>query len=206
MISGKHMKRRRFLKNAVVLSGTFLGCAGWLGYLVPKATVRERLLRPPGALPDREFLSRCIQCMRCVDSCPNHAILANSGSPDRFQQGTPVIKARRQACMLCNGIPGEFLRCTEVCPTGALQLVKKDTETILQKVTMGTAEIDTALCYSYNNWVCGTCYRACPFPGKAMTLGMWEKPDPLADRPMTSISTSGICITYPQAIRVARRV
>jgi MauM/NapG family ferredoxin protein len=206
MISGKHMKRRRFLKNAVVLSGTFLGCAGWLGYLVPKATVRERLLRPPGALPDREFLSRCIQCMRCVDSCPNHAILANSGSPDRFQQGTPVIKARRQACMLCNGIPGEFLRCTEVCPTGALQLVKKDTETILQKVTMGTAEIDTALCYSYNNWVCGTCYRACPFPGKAMTLGMWEKPEVNPESCIGCGACERACITYPQAIRVARRV
>ena len=201
-----HMNRREFMKNTLALSGTFLGCAGWLVFPATKSVANEHLLRPPGALPEAEFISRCIQCMRCVDSCPNHAILTHAASPHRRHQGSPVIKPRRQACMLCNGVQGEFLRCTNVCPTGALQLVKKDPETILQKVAMGTAEIDVALCYSYNNWICGTCYRACPFPGKAMTLGLREKPEVHPESCVGCGACERACITYPQAIRVIKKV
>ena len=194
------------MKNTLAISGTVLGCAGWLALPATKSAANAHLLRPPGALPEAEFISRCIQCMRCVDSCPNHAILTHAASPDRRQQGSPVIKPRRQACMLCNGVQGDFLRCTSVCPTGALQPIKKDPETILQKVALGTAEIDTALCYSYNNWICGTCYRACPFPGKAMTLGLWEKPEVDPEFCVGCGACERACITYPQAIRVIKKV
>lgn len=200
------MKRREFLKNSLVLGGTVLGCAGWVDFLMPRPVIGHRLLRPPGALSESQFLTRCIQCMRCVDSCPNRAIVPYTDAPDRREQGTPVIRARRQACMLCNGVRGEFLRCTEVCPTGALRRVKKDPETILRAVAMGTAEIDTALCYSYNNWVCGTCYRACPFPGKAMTLGVWEKPEVQRDACIGCGACERACISYPQAIRVIKKI
>ena len=33
------------------------------------------LLRPPGALPEREFLSTCYHCGNCADSCPVDAIV-----------------------------------------------------------------------------------------------------------------------------------
>ena len=67
---------------------------------------------------------------------------------------------------------------------------------------MGTAEIDHALCYSYNNWSCGACYRACPFPDKAMSLGMWEQPTVHADACIGCGLCERACIRYPQAIRV----
>ena len=73
--------------------------------------------------------------------------------------------------MLCNKVDGETLKCTEACPTGALRMVRKDPDEIQRKVAIGTAEIDFALCYSYNSWSCGACYRACPFPEQAMKLG-----------------------------------
>jgi polyferredoxin len=34
----------------------------------------ERLVRPPGALNETDFLSRCIRCGECVRVCPNNAL------------------------------------------------------------------------------------------------------------------------------------
>jgi ferredoxin len=34
----------------------------------------ERLIRPPGALNETDFLSRCIRCGECVRACPNNAL------------------------------------------------------------------------------------------------------------------------------------
>lgn len=162
-------------------------------------------LRPPGALDEDDFLSRCLRCQRCGDACPNNAILPLDDTFGCAGRLTPYIKPRRQACMLCNGVEGEHLKCTEACPSGALQLVGNDSEDIRQKVNMGVAEIDSALCYSYNNWSCGACYRACPFPGVAMTLGMWERPTVVADACVGCGGCERVCIRYPQAIRVKPR-
>ena len=104
--------------------------------------------------------------------------------------------------MLCNRIEGEYLKCTEACPSGALQRVRREPEAIQDQVKMGVAEIDLALCYSYNNWSCGACFRACPFPGRAMTLGLWERPEVNADACVGCGSCERACIRYPQAIRI----
>ena len=34
----------------------------------------ERLLRPPGALDEPDFLARCIRCGECMKVCPNNAL------------------------------------------------------------------------------------------------------------------------------------
>lgn len=158
-------------------------------------------LRPPGALPEQAFRSRCIRCQRCADACPNQAILP-MGTGAAALSGTPVIFARRQACMLCNQVEGDQLKCTAACPSGALTPISKDAETILSKVAMGTAVVDRQLCYSYNNWSCGACFRACPFPGAAMKLGMWERPEVMAEVCVGCGLCERACIRYPQAIRV----
>ena len=181
------MDRRAFLKNSIALGVGGIVLAE-LGFSVStvlgskqennSALSRGRLpMRPPGALDEDEFLERCIRCMRCVDACPNHAIVALDDEFGEHKRGTPHIKARRQACMLCNRMDGDHLKCTKICPTGALEPIGKNIEEITSKVAMGKAYIDEALCYSYNSWSCGACYRACPLPGKAMKLGLWEKPE-----------------------------
>ena len=203
--------RRRFLTR---LSGGAVSVAGWTagGWLLAGAGQAEAVpcLRPPGALPESKFLSVCIRCGRCADACPNRAIVAfteDSGkdlaaSPGSGQRGTPVIFPRRQACMLCNGEPGEKLLCTVACPSGALRPIDKNVESVTANVRMGTARIDMHLCYSYNKASCGACVRACPLEGIALSAGMWEKPIINANACIGCGLCERACIRYPQAIRV----
>ncbi len=199
------MKRRDFIKNTLATAAT-VGCAAALGPLgmpgAPSPTNAAVPLRPPGALDEDDFLSRCIRCMRCIDACPNNTIVPLDDGFGEETQSTPAIKARRQACMLCQGVEGEYLKCGEACPTGALEPVRKNAQDIQEKVDMGTAEIDFELCYSYNNWSCGACFRACPFPGQAMTIGMWERPQVNPDFCIGCGLCERACIRYPQAVRV----
>ncbi len=194
--------RREFIKNAAATTATVAGCALGSGILATGRASEAAPLRPPGAVSESEFAARCIRCLRCVEACPNNAIIPLDDSFGRHRQSTPAIKARRQACMLCNGIEGEYLKCTGACPSGALQPIRNDPEEIAQKVSMGTAQIDLDLCYSYNNWSCGACARACPLPGKAMTIGLWERPEVNAEACIGCGLCERSCIRYPQAIRI----
>lgn len=208
---GEPLTRRRFIARIAGGALTVSAVAGG-GLLASWGTGSDAVacVRPPGALPEDDFLALCIRCGRCGDACPNRCIAPfteESGaevslSPGYRQVNTPVIFPRRQACMLCNNQDGDYLRCTEACPTGALQLTHRTTEAIQSDVRMGVAEVDTNLCYSFNGASCGVCVRACPFEGQALQAGMWEKP--LVD-PETCVGCGlceRSCIRYPQAIRV----
>jgi len=206
------MNRRAFLRNAAAV-----GAAGGGGLLLfqgrASASGPQVGLRPPGALSEEEFLSRCIRCFRCGDACPNRAIVALnddtgrdfSRRPGTAESGTPVIFPRRQACMLCQGVPGEELLCTAACPSGALQPVRKDAEDIQAKVDMGTARIDFNICYSWNGASCGVCARACPFEGQALKVGLFERPEIDPDFCIGCGLCERACIRYPQAVTIEPR-
>ncbi|MCA8925118.1 MAG: 4Fe-4S dicluster domain-containing protein [Planctomycetes bacterium] len=167
-------------------------------------------MRPPGALPEDEFLARCIRCARCGDACPNQCILPfteETGSPFSLTPGagqvrTPAIFPRRQACSLCVGSEGDELRCTAACPTGALQVIKKTPEAIQEKVSMGRAEVDPNLCYSFQGSSCGVCVQACPFERRALKAGLFERPEVDPEVCIGCGLCERACIRYPQAITI----
>jgi MauM/NapG family ferredoxin protein len=200
------MTRAEFLKNALAVGAV---AAAGTSFLRPVEAGGE-WLRPPGAIPEDEFRSRCIRCSRCVEACPNGCILSFtdgagepfSARPGRGAEGTPVIFPRRQACMLCQGSAGDELRCGAACPTGALLRIPKTPEAIQARVDMGRAEVDARLCYSYNNASCGVCVRACPFGGRALKAGILETPRVDPDWCVGCGLCERACIRYPQAIFV----
>ena len=92
----------------------------------------ERLLRPPGALDEPDFLSRCIRCGECMKVCPN-----NSLQPTLVEAGleglwTPTLVPRIGYC------EPSCVLCSEVCPTGAIwQITPKEKGWV---VGVGSAE------------------------------------------------------------------
>jgi len=196
------MNRREFVKQSAAVSLTIGGSAYVAGLGRSGATATAAPLRPPGALPEDDFAATCIRCLRCVDACPNLALTPTPSNAPGGKAGTPTMHMRKAACMLCMDTPGEFLRCTEVCPSGALQLIRKEKEEIQEKVHIGVAIIDFDLCYSYNNWSCGACFRACPLAGEAMTIGLWERPSVNPQACVGCGCCERTCIRYPHAVRV----
>jgi len=206
------MNRRSFIQSLMAVGAT-CGGGALLFQGAASAGSQSAGLRPPGALDEEEFLSRCIRCFRCGDACPNRAIVALnprtgrdfSRAPGPAESGTPMIFPRRQACMLCQAVPGDELLCTAACPSGALQVVKKTAEDIQAKVHMGTARIDHNICYSWNGASCGVCARACPFEGQALKVGLFERPEIDPDFCVGCGLCERACIRYPQAALVEPR-
>ena len=186
------MKRRTFL-------GSFLGGAA-LPLLLPlldKLPNRHRFrrfLRPPGARSEADFVDACIGCGQCANVCPNKCITLYGMEAGLANFATPKISARARGCTLC-------MACTQVCPTGALQPLEA-TEEGKRAVQMGTAVVSEDVCYSFAGRTCGACYRACPLPGEAMTLGLYETPHVYEEACVGCGLCEQACIHMPQAIRV----
>ncbi len=92
----------------------------------------ESLLRPPGALAEKDLLAACIKCGQCVQVCPVEAIFLADGEGG-LGIGVPYIDARKQAC----DFSCDATQCILACPTGALShdIDKKE------QVNMGVARL-----------------------------------------------------------------
>jgi ferredoxin-type protein NapG len=123
-------EQRRQMLRSVALGGFVAGMSllGWL----PQLAAHEPRLRPPGAIPERDFLAACIKCGQCVQVCPVEAIVL-ADAPDGFGIGVPHIEAREQAC----DFSCDALQCILACPTGALSHLLAKPE----QVEMGLARL-----------------------------------------------------------------
>lgn len=165
-----------------------------LDKLSAKTGRRRKILRPPGAKQEKEFLKDCIACGQCANVCPNNCIKLSDLDDGLENLGTPIIDARAQACILC-------MACTQVCPTQALEKLPATKEG-MRAVKMGLAFVSEEHCYSFAGRTCGVCYRACPLPGEAMTLGLYEQPHVHPEHCVGCGLCEQACIKMPQAIRV----
>lgn len=159
-MSEVQLDRRRLL---VRLAALFGGTAALSAVFVKRARA-GLVLRPPGARPGAEFAARCIRCFRCGEVCPPKCILFEA-TVDPRTSDLPFIDAKTRACTLC-------MKCTEACPTGALELIGPGLAEVAAKVRMGTPVLDREACLPWSKQgVCRACYYACPLADAAVVLG-----------------------------------
>ncbi len=157
------INRRRFLTDtARGAAGCALAGMGlaWLAH--DAQALPATALRPPGALPEDDFLAACIRCGLCVRDCPYDTLDLAQLGVDGAATGTPFFTARDVPCEMCDDIP-----CVAACPTGALDKGL----THIDDADMGVAVlIDEEHCLNALGLRCDVCYRVCPVIDKAITL------------------------------------
>lgn len=116
-----------------------------------------RPVRPPGSVPEEQFLQMCIRCGECFKACPNDVLQALG-----FEQGlaglwTPRVAADWAGCeSSCNA-------CGQVCPTGAIRALPLAEKKVCR---MGLAEVNLQTCLPYaGREACQLCVDECIHAG-----------------------------------------
>ncbi len=156
------VSRRRFIAGTAQAACAFslLGLGlSWVGS--KSSSPAAQALRPPGALPEDEFLASCLRCGICVRDCP-YDVLKLAQPEDPVASGTPYFEARENPCLMCEDIP-----CITNCPSGSLSPELTD----INDARMGLAVlIDRENCLNLQGLRCDVCYRVCPRIDEAITL------------------------------------
>jgi polyferredoxin len=130
-----------------------------------------RVIRPPGALAEEEFLKRCIKCGQCMRICPTNVIQPGGIDGGLENLWTPVLNNRigSSGCQL------NCVACGQVCPTSAIRPI-----TLAEKlgtgefagagpIRLGTAFFDRNRCLPWAmDKPCIVCEENCPVSPKAI--------------------------------------
>jgi len=136
---------------------------------------KHQLVRPPGALPEDEFLRTCIRCGECMKSC-----VTNTLQPCFWESGlsglwTPQMDLRFAACeQNCN-------ICGKVCPTQAIRSLPLDEKT---HAKVGTAILLKERCLVWaQDKLCLICDEICPYNAIVFrTIDAYRRPVVIASK------------------------
>jgi MauM/NapG family ferredoxin protein len=148
----------------------------------------EKLIRPPGALPEPRFLAACVRCGECMKVCPTNALQPASSQTGPEGLWTPVLVPKIGYCEYYCSL------CTQVCPTGAIKELKIKEKT---KIKIGSAWINRNRCIPYAlGRSCTVCEEKCPTSPKAIILVETEAamPDGTWARQEVPIVDLNLCI------------
>ena len=102
---------------------------------------RNAALRPPWALAEATFLSRCDGCGHCIAACPTHILRKGRG-------GYPEVDFSSGECLFCGD-------CVAACGPGALQQRADQAPWSLR------ASIDPGVCVAHRGVECRSCSDPC---------------------------------------------
>lgn len=166
------LSRRGFLYS--VAGGVGAGFAVQQSPFAPLQN-KQQLIRPPGALPEGDFLATCIRCGECMKSC-----LTNTLQPTLWEGGlaglwTPKLDLRFAACeQECNV-------CGKVCPTQAIRSLDLEEKT---HAKVGTAILKKEMCLVWaQDKLCLICDEICPYDAIVFrTIDGYRRPFVIASR------------------------
>lgn len=116
-----------------------------------KEPARLTPIVPPGAAGVRHLARHCTGCQLCVSVCSSHVLRPSAGLMTLMQ---PEVSFDRGYCR------PECVKCSEVCPTGAIRLITKEDKTAIQ---VGHAVWIKDNCIVQVDGVkCDNCARHCP--------------------------------------------
>ncbi|MCS6950295.1 MAG: 4Fe-4S binding protein [bacterium] len=157
--TGTNLHRRRLLGFAALgalWAGISAGDLGTkkVGNMPIKASSPFRI-RPPGSLPEEQFLQKCVRCSLCMKVCPTNGLqpaLTEAGIEGFW---TPVLIPRIGHCaQFCTA-------CGEVCPTDAIQSF---TAAEKKYLFIGRAYIDRSTCIVWaQDKKCLVCDEHCAY-------------------------------------------
>jgi polyferredoxin len=129
------------------------------------------LIRPPGALSEADFLTRCIKCGQCMRVCPTNIIQPAGMEGGAEALWTPVLNYRigSSGCRL------NCIACGHVCPTAAIRPLTTDEKlgrgpfAGAGPIRMGMAFVDRGRCLPWAmDRPCIVCQENCPVSPKAI--------------------------------------
>lgn len=142
--------RRRVL--AALGGAAVFGTGVLLGRIARGSPKLAPPLRPPGAVDESRLAGMCSRCGNCVRACP--AGIIRPETQMTLNLLTPIVEFAQDYCR------ENCVRCTEVCPTGALRRL---TFADKRAAKIGLARVDLDLCWLTFDRECNICGRACPY-------------------------------------------
>lgn len=145
---------RGFSRRTLLIGGVAVAAGVALGALSRPLVAEADVLRPPGSLPEGDFMARCIRCERCISVCPTDVV-----APLAIEQGvlgvrTPYLAFAGNRCTFCD-------ECRQVCPTGAIGSVDPLNPAAGR---IGVAVVDAERCVAFDQvGTCGICVDACEY-------------------------------------------
>jgi polyferredoxin len=148
------------------------------------------LLRPPGALPELEFLARCVKCGECMKVCTTNGLQATFLEAGLEGIWSPILVPKIGYCEY------NCTLCGQVCPTGAIQLLNQEQKRAWR---IGTAWFDKNRCLPHAlNQPCIVCEEFCPTPTKSIKFREVNRQGETIKEPYVDLKTCtgcGICVT-----------
>lgn len=149
--------RRKFLVSsaavgaAMALQAQEENIDGGLAVIEDKVMPRLNTpLKPAGSRGLRHFSKHCTACQLCVAACPGNLLRPSKDLKTLMQP---------EMCFHDGYCRPECVKCSEVCPTGAIVKITADEKT---SISIGRAVVVVQNCLSARGEQCGHCADVCP--------------------------------------------